>query len=98
MQDFNSYVSNQQNKKANDNIADNMDKSLYNLINSLASKFDGKSQSDLIKAIYDEAKKGKQNGTLTNEEIDNFVNMLAPILDEKKSKILYKIAKELKKI
>ncbi len=98
MQDFNSYVSNQKDKKANDKIADNMDKNLYNLIGSLAGRFDGKSQSELIKAIYDEAKKGKQNGTLTNEEIDNFVNMLSPMLDDKKNKILYKIAKELKKI
>ena len=71
MEDFNSYVFNEKNKKNDGNIPNNMDKNLFNLINSLAGKFDGKSQSDLIKAIYDEAKRGKQNGTLSNAEISH---------------------------
>lgn len=96
MQDFNSYVNEQKNKKQSD--INGMDKNLYNLVSSLAGRFDGKSQTELIKAIYDEAKKGKQNGTLTNAEIDNFVSMLSPILDDKKRKMLLKIAEELKKI
>ncbi len=96
MQDFNSYVNNQKNKKQSD--INGMDKNLYNLVSSLAGRFDGKNQSELIKAIYEEAKKGKQNGTLTNAEIDNFVSMLSPLLDDKKKKMLSKIAEELKKI
>jgi len=96
MQDFNSYVNEQKNKKQSD--INGMDKNLYNLVSSLAGRFDGKSQTELIKAIYDEAKKGKQNGTLTNAEIDNFVSMLSPLLDDKKKKMLLKIAQELKKI
>lgn len=96
MQDFNSYVNSQKGKEQE--AIKGMDKNLYNLVQSLANKFDGKSQTELIKAIYDEAKKGKQKGTLTNSEIDNFVRMLSPILDDKKKKMLYKIAEELKKI
>lgn len=96
MQDFNSYVNNQKKKKQGD--INGMDKNLYNLVSSLAGRFDGKNQSELIKAIYEEAKKGKQNGTLTNAEIDNFVSMLSPLLDDKKKKMLSKIAEELKKI
>ncbi len=96
MQDFNSYVNEQKNKKQSD--INGMDKNLYNLVSSLAGRFDGKSQTELIKAIYDEAIKGKQNGTLTNAEIDNFVSMLSPLLDDKKKKMLLKIAEELKKI
>ena len=53
---------------------------------------------EAVKAIYDEALKGKQNGTLTNNDIDNFVAMLSPLLDDKKRKILTKITEELKKI
>jgi hypothetical protein len=75
-----------------------MDKNLYNLVASLAGKFDGKNQSELIRAIYDEAKRGKKNGTLSNQEIDNFVFMLSPLLDDKKRKMLVKIAEELKRI
>lgn len=96
MQDFNSYVNSQKGKEQE--AIKGMDKNLYSLVQSLANKFDGKSQTELIKAIYDEAKKGKQKGTLTNSEIDNFVRMLSPILDDKKKKMLYKIAEELKKI
>ena len=96
MQDFNSYVNSQKGKEQE--AIKGMDKNLYNLVKSLANKFDGKNQSELIKAVYDEAKKGKQKGTLTNAEIDNFVNMLSPILDDKKRKMLNKIAEELKKI
>ena len=96
MQDFNSYVNSQEENIKSD--IGKMDKNLYNLVQSLAGRFDGKSQAELIKAIYEEAKKDKQNGTLSNREIDNFVNMLSPMLDEKKKKMLYKIAVELKKI
>ena len=49
-------------------------------------------------AIYEEAKKGKSNGTLTNQEIDNFALMLSPMLDDKQRKILNKVVNELKKL
>ena len=97
MQDFNSFANGQKGKR-NNAVPEGMDKNLYNLVSALAGKFDGKSQSDLIKAIYDEAKKGKQNGTLSNADIDKFVAMLTPMLDDKKQKMLIKIASELKKI
>ena len=96
MQDFNSYVNNQNNKQKDG--AKGIDKNLYGLVQALAGKFDGKSQGELIKAIYEEAKNGKQKGTLSNADIDNFVNMLSPMLDDKKRKMLLKIAEELKKI
>ena len=96
MEDFNSYVNNAKNNKTK--APNGMDKNLYNLVSSLAGKFDGKSQNDLIKALYQEAKKGKEQGTLSNTDIDNFVSMLSPMLDDKKRKMLLKIADELKKI
>ena len=96
MEDFNSFVNNEKNnKKAKPN---GMDSNLYNMVSSLAGRFDGKSQNDLIKAIYQEAKKGKEQGTLSNADIDNFANMLSPLLDDKKRKMLMKITEELKKI
>lgn len=95
MEDFNSFANNQ---KDNPNQKMTMDGNLFNLITSLSNKFDGKSQTELIKAIYEEAKKGKQNGTLSNADIDNFSQMLSPLLDDKKRKILIKITEELKKI
>ena len=87
MEDFNSYSKNHQTP---DNLAD--------MVKKLSSEFDGKSQNELIMAIYNEAKKGKRQGTLSNQEIDNFALMLSPMLDDKQRKILKKVVAELKKI
>ena len=94
MDDFRKYASDK--KNINDDIGVNQN--VFNLVNSIAGKYDGKSQAELMKAIYDQALQGKRQGTLTNSDIDNFVGMLSPMLDEKKRKILFKIAEELKKI
>ena len=73
-------------------------KGLFGLISSLSQKFDGKSQTELLAAIYKEAEKGKRNGTLTNNDLDAFAGALSPFLDEKKRKILTRVVAELKKI
>ena len=95
MQDFNEYV---RKNASNTSSSSNPNKNIMDLVTSLASKYDGKNTAELIKAIYQEAKKGKQNGTLTNADIDNFASVLAPMLDDKKRKMLYKIVNELKNI
>ena len=95
--DFNEYAKHNSYTEKNVNSGE-VDKNLFDLVNSLASRFDGKNQSELLMAIYEEAKKGKRQGTLTNAEIDNFAMMIAPMLDDKQRKILNKIVKELKKI
>ncbi|MBE7062070.1 MAG: hypothetical protein E7382_05990 [Clostridiales bacterium] len=97
MQDFNEFASNNKNN-SNFNPNAELDQNILNLVSSLAGKFDGKSQQDLIKAIYEEARRGKKRGTLSNNDIDNFASMLAPLLDDKKKKLLKKIVEELKRI
>lgn len=94
MQDFNEFAKSDK----NDNDEGGLNSDIFNLINALSGKFDGKSQNELMRAVYEEAKRGKKNGTLKNSDIDNFVSMLSPILDDEKRKMLYKIASELKKI
>lgn len=94
MQDFNNYANNQ--SKGNGQKDNGSD--LFGLVNSLARSFDGKSQNELISAVYQEAKKGKMNGTLTNADLDAFSAMLSPMLDDKKRKILNKVVEELKRI
>ena len=89
MEDFNSYAN------GNDDLTE---QNLFNLVNSIASRYDGKNQNDILMAIYKEAKKGKERGTLTNEDLDSFARMLSPLLDEKKKMVLNKIVNELKKI
>ena len=97
MEDFNKFV--EENAEKQNFTAENYpDKNLFNLINSVASNFNGKSQNELLMAIYKEAEKNKRAGTLTNKEIDAFSAMLSPMLDDKKRKILAKLVLELKKI
>ena len=71
---------------------------LVELVTALSQKFDGKNQNELLKAVYQEAEKGKRNGTLTNAQLDGFESMLSAVLDDKKRKLLHRVVKELKKI
>ena len=73
MEDFNDYANNSE---------EFQDKNLFNLVNSIAAKYDGKSQNELLAAIYKEAQKGKRAGTLTNTEIDNFAKMLTDVSEQ----------------
>lgn len=91
MEDFNSYV---KRTSANNNQSGN----LSDLVSSLANKYDGASDKELMQAIIREAEKGKRNGTLSNADIDNFASMLSPMLDNQKRMYLRKIVAELKKI
>ena len=95
MQDFNEFSKNSKGTSKNQNGNTN---NLYDLVKNLSARFDGKSQNELLKAIYEEALKGKKNGTLTNEQIDNFRKMLYPFLDDKKRKILDKVVEDIKNI
>ena len=94
MQDFNEFVNQNKNTKKPDGLDDN----IFNMISSLSARFDGKNQTELLSAIFNEAKKGKERGTLTNKDIDNFATMLSPLLDDQKRKMLKKVVNELKKI
>ena len=64
----------------------------------VASKYEGKSENDLLKAIYTQAVEGKLNGTLSNEQIDAFYRQFSPMLDAGKRKKLAKIVEQLKKM
>lgn len=90
MSDFNDFINSGSKNGNNQNIFDTLTK--------IANKYDGKSQGELLNAIYTEAKKGKLNGTLSNQDIDNFVSILAPILDDKKKRMLISLANDLKKL
>ncbi len=99
MRDFNDYVKNEQgSNNKNSNNSNTSGDNIMRMVSSLAGKFDGKNQSDLIKAVYQEAKKGKKNGTLTNADLDNFSAMLSPMLDDKQRSMLFRIVNELKEI
>ncbi len=92
MEDFNQFANGKGSESGQSS------KNIFDLVSSLAKKYDGKNTNELLKAIYKETLKGKQNGTLTNADIDRFATMIAPMLDDKKRKALNSVVAELKKI
>lgn len=70
----------------------------FELFRSLAGRYEGASEEDILKAIYTEAEKSRRKGTLTNAEIDNFVATLSPMLNSGQVAKLKKLAERLKKI
>ncbi len=58
----------------------------------------GRSENDMLKAIYARAAEGKKNGTLTNAQIDAFYAQFAPMLDGMRRKKLQKLVEELKRM
>lgn len=69
-----------------------------NLTAEIAKAFYGKSQKDVWQAILAQAEEGKRNGTLTNEDLDNFYKTVYPLLDGVKKKKLKSIIEKLKEI
>lgn len=65
---------------------------------SVAEQMDGRSDKELLRAIYARAAEGKRAGTLTNAQIDAFVVQFSPMLDDAKRKKLARLAEELKKM
>lgn len=90
MKDFASYTGGGSDKKSSAAFEEQAKR--------LAKQYDGASEGDMLKAIYAQALEGKRNGTLTNEQIDEFYKQIAPMLDGIKRKKLQKIVAELKKI
>lgn len=58
----------------------------------------GKSSGDIMKAVIEEAERGKRAGTLTNADLDNFYNLMAPTLDGFKRQKLKSVIARLKRI
>ncbi len=73
-------------------------KSAEELTQSIASAYHGKSSAEMLKNVLTEAEKSKRAGTLSNEEIDNFYQSFAPMLDPIQRKKLRAIVEKLKEI
>lgn len=63
---------------------------------ALASKYEGKNADEIMRAILKEAERGRKNGTLSDKDIDDFSNMISPMLTDGQRKTLDKVVKRLK--
>ena len=95
MEDFESYSKGKTASK--NNGEQSASPKIEDLVKALVGKYDGKSENDLLKAIFKEAEKGRKNGTLKDEDIDRFSSILAPLVDPLKRKKLYEVCEKLKK-
>ena len=64
----------------------------------IANAYHGKSSAEMLKNVLIQAEQSKRAGTLSNEEIENFYQSFAPMLDSAQRKKLRAIVDKLKEI
>ncbi len=97
MKDFKSYTP-EDDKNTNDAPKSQDMNDTVQLAKAVSKAMNGKSQGQLLSTIIAEAERGKRNGTLTNADLDNFYNALAPLVDGFKRKKLKEVITQLKNI
>lgn len=97
MKDFKSYTP-EEDKNTNDTPQAPEMNDTVQLAKAVSKAMNGKSQGQLLSTIIAEAERGKRNGTLTNADLDNFYNALAPLVDGFKRKKLKEVIIQLKNI
>ena len=97
MKDFKSFSDGRDGKGNSPNGGFENDKGV-NMIKKVAAGMKGKSSGDIMRAVIEEAERGKRAGTLTNADLDNFYNLMAPTLDGFKRQKLKSIIARLKRI
>ncbi len=97
MKDFKSFSDGRDGKGNSPDGGFENDKGV-NMIKKVAAGMQGKSSDDIMRAVIEEAERGKRAGTLTNADLDNFYNLMAPTLDGFKRQKLKSIIARLKRI
>ena len=80
-----------------DKAAISMNGSIAEQFSALASAYEGKNADEIMKAILTEAERGRKNGTLSDDDIDNFAALVLPMINPEQQKTLEKVVKRLKK-
>ena len=94
MRNFNDYKPEEGNTFSKDGLSE---AELSEKFFSLAEEFEGKNGDDVLKAIVKEAERGRKNGTLSDDDIDNFAALVLPMINPEQQKTLEKVVKRLKK-
>ena len=102
MKDFKSYSENQPQDNGNQGENAGKNATSYNntveLAKVLTKAMAGKNEGQILHTIISEAERGKREGTLTNADLDNFYNALAPFVDGFKRRKLKEVIVRLKNI
>ena len=95
MKDFKNYRP-EENNNGQKNASGAQVEQTVNLATAMAKAFNGKSEGQIWQTLLEQAEQGKRNGTLTNADLDNFYNALAPLVDGFKKQKLKQIITKLK--
>lgn len=94
MNNFNDYA--KKHRQEGNKQSKNSNQNAFDMLKRVAKRYEGASEQDLIAAIIEEANRAKKAGTLSEAEIQNFVNTISPMLNEKQRKQLEKILQKIK--
>lgn len=100
MRDFNDFKTSDAagiGNNGGDKAAINMNGNIAEQFSALASAYEGKNADEIMKAIITEAERGRKNGTLSDDDIDNFAALVLPMINPEQQKTLEKVVKRLKK-
>lgn len=78
------------------NFCDDLPLGSYEALKALVGKYEGASEGEIMRAILSEAKRSRKNGTLSNEQIDEFVSTIGPMLSGDQRKKLASVAEKIK--
>ena len=79
-------------------ITNQTNQSAEELTEQIAQAYNGKSSAEMLKNVLIQAEQSKRAGTLSNEEIENFYQSFAPMLDSAQRQKLRAIVDKLKEI
>lgn len=88
MPSYNDYKSSTSGQGKNSNT--------FEMLKTIADKYEGVSENELIKIIIAEAEKNRAQGKLSDADLDNFVKTIKPMLNSAQAKRLDKIVDRLK--
>ncbi len=89
-------VAREKKDKASKNPEQKLSKGAERLLKNFVKDYEGKSQEEVISEIVTLAQKNRDAGKLSDGDLDNFYNMLVPMLDKEQVKILDGVIAKLK--
>ena len=94
MPSYNDYKNNGNNHGGNKSGSQNAN--TFEMLRTIADKYEGVSESELIRIIIAEAEKNRAQGKLSDADLDNFAKTIKPMLNSSQAKRLDKIVERLK--
>ena len=92
---------NTQQQKNNSNISANnlnaSQKQQFDKLKSMAKNYEGKSENEILGEIKKTVEKGKKDGSLSDNKINEIANQISPMLNDEQKAKLNLLLKSLKK-